>query len=194
MTETDEHHEAGTAYIAENKSKSKGEQLIEETKEKFTSNNNFNSIEPNQIETVNSVDDKKIAVKEYFKMNDVETGCKRVLHHVYFDFNKAILQEKSYEELSKLSCLMSTVPNIKVEIGGYTDNVGDDSYNKSLSKNRAQAVVSYLINQGVSKDRLKAVGYGEECPLASNDDEEEGRELNRRTEFKIISTGLSLAY
>ncbi len=119
-------------------------------------------------------------------MDDVETGCKRVLHHVYFNFNEATLQKSSYDELDKLACLMSSKSDVKVEIGGYTDNIGNDSYNKSLSQKRAQAVVDYLVKQGIPKSRLTAVGYGEEQPIASNDDEEEGRELNRRTEFKIL--------
>lgn len=124
--------------------------------------------------------------KNHFKMDDVETGCKRVLHHVYFSFNKAVLQEKSFDELDKLACLMSSKSDSKVEIGGYTDNVGDDAYNKQLSQKRAQAVVDYLVKQGIPKSRLTAVGYGEEHPIASNDDEDEGRELNRRTEFKFL--------
>ena len=165
-----------------------------QTKNNATNSPNSNVSKDNSSTNSPSNSNDKIAVKEYFKMNDIETGCKRVLHHVYFDFNKATLKPESHEELSKLSCLMSTVPNIKVEIGGHTDGVGGNGYNKSLSQKRAESVVAFLISQGVDKTRLRAVGYGEAQPLASNDDEDEGRELNRRTEFKIISTDLSLAY
>lgn len=137
-------------------------------------------------------EENKVDVKTYFKMEDVESGCKRILHHVYFDFNKSTLKEISYEELQKLSCLMSTHPSIVVEISGHTDALGNDDYNKKLSHKRAKAVVNYLVQQGVQASRLMAIGYGEDRPLASNDDEEEGRELNRRTEFKIIDSSLSM--
>lgn len=75
---------------------------------------------------------------------------------------------------------------MQIEISGHTDSKGSDDYNQVLSKKRAQAVVTWLISKGISKDRLTYEGYGEARPLASNDDEDEGRELNRRTEFKII--------
>jgi outer membrane protein OmpA-like peptidoglycan-associated protein len=75
---------------------------------------------------------------------------------------------------------------MKIEISGHTDSKGSDTYNEVLSRKRAQAVVNWLVANGISRDRLTYEGYGESRPLASNDDEEEGRELNRRTEFKII--------
>ena len=68
----------------------------------------------------------------------------------------------------------------------YTDNIGDDSYNMKLSKNRANAVMSYLIDKGIDKSRLTAKGYGETQPVATNDTDE-GRAQNRRTEVKVIS-------
>lgn len=174
---------------------SEGKQLIDDTIERLSSNEKEDTdIEESKVHPIFPSNSNKVAMKEYFKMNDVETGCKRILHHVYFDFNKTKLKEESFTELSKLSCLMNTVPNIVVEIGGHTDDIGEDGYNRGLSQKRAEAVVAFLISQGVPKDRLSAVGYGEATPLASNDDEEEGRELNRRTEFKILSTGLSSAY
>ena len=125
--------------------------------------------------------------KEHFKMDNIESCCKRILHHVYFDFNKTTLQESSFDELDKLACLMSSDSKVTVEIGGYTDNVGNDDYNRALSQKRAEAVVNYLVKQGIPKNRLTTQGYGEEHPIASNDDEEEGRELNRRTEFKVLN-------
>lgn len=74
---------------------------------------------------------------------------------------------------------------LKVEIGGHTDNVGDDSSNQVLSDNRAKAVRDWLIENGIAADRLTHKGYGETEPIASNDTEE-GRAQNRRTELKII--------
>ena len=76
-----------------------------------------------------------------------------------------------------------------VEIAGHTDNIGVDAYNKQLSQKRATAVVNYVVQKGISKARISAKGYGEERPLASNDDEKEGRSMNRRVEFKVLSKG-----
>ena len=74
-----------------------------------------------------------------------------------------------------------------IELAGHTCFIGPPSYNDELSYKRALAVKNYLIKKGVSPSRIVAKGYGESKPLATNDDEEEGRELNRRTEFIILS-------
>ncbi|MEO1051689.1 MAG: OmpA family protein [Bacteroidota bacterium] len=110
----------------------------------------------------------------------------RTLRNVYFDFDKVTLKPESNEELNKLERFISQNPGIVVEIGGHTDKIGSKSYNKRLSERRAQAVVSFLTDKGIDPRRVKAVGYGAERPLASNDDEAEGRELNRRVEFRVI--------
>lgn len=73
-----------------------------------------------------------------------------------------------------------------IEIAGHTDNTGDSAYNKKLSQARAESVRSYLIKKGVPASRMLAKGYGAEQPVADNDDET-GRQLNRRTEVRIIS-------
>ena len=72
----------------------------------------------------------------------------------------------------------------KIEIGGYTDNVGDDESNQALSQRRADAVMKYLANEGVAASRMTAVGYGAKKPIAANDDED-GRALNRRIEMLV---------
>ncbi len=82
--------------------------------------------------------------------------------------------------------LLNQNPNASIEISGHTDNVGGKSYNLQLSQSRAQAVVDYLKNKGVDNRRLTAVGYGDKMPLVSNDDEREGREINRRVEFLVL--------
>ena len=75
---------------------------------------------------------------------------------------------------------------LRVQINGHTDNTGNADANKVLSLQRATSVVNYLIEHGISQERLRAVGYGEERPIVSNDDEIGGREINRRTEIEII--------
>jgi outer membrane protein OmpA-like peptidoglycan-associated protein len=92
----------------------------------------------------------------------------------------------SYTELNKLEKLLKENPQYKIKISGHTDNRGPAEVNKELSHKRATAVVEYLKRKGIDSRRLSAQGFGEEKPLASNDDEKDGRELNRRTEFEII--------
>jgi outer membrane protein OmpA-like peptidoglycan-associated protein len=76
---------------------------------------------------------------------------------------------------------------MRIEISSHTDNVGSAAYNEKLSLNRAQAVVDYMVNKKkMSKDRLEFKGYGFDQPIAPNDTDQ-GRQLNRRTEFKILS-------
>jgi outer membrane protein OmpA-like peptidoglycan-associated protein len=84
-------------------------------------------------------------------------------------------------------------PRIIVEISSHTDSVSSDEYNMKLSQKRAESVVKYLISKGIEKERLVAKGYGESKPIAPNTnpdgtDNPEGRQKNRRTEFKIIGS------
>jgi len=108
------------------------------------------------------------------------------LKNVYFDFNKSTLKATSFASLDELADFMKIKQSMIIEIAGHTDNVGDSTYNKSLSQARAESVRSYLIAKGISATRLIAKGYGEEQPVAGNDDEA-GRQQNRRTEIRIIS-------
>ncbi len=107
------------------------------------------------------------------------------MRNIFFDFDSYELLHESYAELNKISEFLKENPNIKIEIGGHTDNVGTQAYNKALSENRAKAVYSYFINQGISSQRLSYKGYYFSVPIANNETEE-GRAQNRRTEFKII--------
>lgn len=130
---------------------------------------------------------------EHFHLKEEQfvSGCRSILRHVYFEFDKSDLKPESFKELNNLVCLLTEYPGNRLEISGHTDNIGSHAYNTELSQKRAQAIVDYLINQGVETNRLIAKGYGETRPLASNDDEKEGRKFNRRTEFYVISDSLS---
>lgn len=121
-----------------------------------------------------------------FLLNKVKVGSKIILKNIFFDFDKATLRKESAVELDRLVKMLRDVPTMKIEISGHTDNVGSEAYNKGLSKDRAKAVVDYLIVQGIEEDRLTYAGYGESQPIADNDSEE-GRQVNRRTEFKVLS-------
>jgi outer membrane protein OmpA-like peptidoglycan-associated protein len=107
-----------------------------------------------------------------------------VLHNIFFDTKQYDLKPESVTELNKLVDLLQDNPGVKIEIAGYTDNVGTDKDNQLLSENRAKAVVKYLTEKGIAAARLSAKGYGENDPIADNSTEE-GRAVNRRTVFKI---------
>jgi outer membrane protein OmpA-like peptidoglycan-associated protein len=129
-----------------------------------------------QAKTVN----RKVAMRK------LVAGATAILRNIYFDFDKATFKTESYTELNKLEAMLSQNQNIVMEIAGHTDAVGTKAYNKYLSLKRAQAVKDYLTKKGINTRRIKAVGYGKSKPLASNDDEQGGRELNRRVEFKVL--------
>jgi len=121
------------------------------------------------------------------EMRRLSVGTTSILRNVYFDFNKATFTTEAYPELNKLEAMMRQNQNLMVEIGGHTDAVGGKPYNTYLSQRRAEAVKDYLTKKGIDARRVKAKGYGETKPLASNDDESEGREFNRRVEFRVLS-------
>ena len=121
-------------------------------------------------------------------VTQVNTNYRMVLNFVYFDFNSAQLRDESQPELNRLKGFLKENPGVRVEIAGHTDNIGSATYNKELSQDRAQSIVNYLAEQGIATERLTAQGYGEADPLASNDDETEGRELNRRVEMRVLES------
>lgn len=129
------------------------------------------------------------AYKEIVKtipLEKIKIGNKIVLKNIFYDFDKASLRPESKSELEQLLKLMNENTTIKIELSSYTDNKGSDEYNLKLSQERAQSVVDYLISKGISKERLVAKGYGESKPISDNDTEI-GRQMNRRTEFEVLS-------
>jgi outer membrane protein OmpA-like peptidoglycan-associated protein len=120
------------------------------------------------------------------ELRKVVVGASSILRNLYFDFDRATFKTESYTELNKLEGLLRQNASMIIEIAGHTDAVGTAAYNKLLSQKRAEAVKDFLVKKGIDSRRIKAVGYGKTRPLASNDDESEGRELNRRVEFKVL--------
>lgn len=119
-------------------------------------------------------------------MVKAEVGSKVVLKNIFFDVGKSDLRPESIAEVENIRELLSGNPNLRVQINGHTDNSGNAAANKALSLKRATSVVNYLAQKGVAMDRLSAKGYGSDRPIVSNDDEEGGREINRRTEIEIV--------
>jgi len=113
------------------------------------------------------------------------------MENVFYDYDKATLRPESGAELEKLVTLMKDNPSVDVEISSHTDGKGTDAYNLNLSQQRAESVVQYLISSGIDRSRLSAKGMGKSAPVAPNTkdgkDNPEGRQLNRRTEFRIMA-------
>lgn len=137
---------------------------------------------------------------------------------IFFDFNKATLRPESEIALNEVIKTLNDNPNISIEMGAHTDYKGADEYNLVLSQKRAEAVVDYLINNGISKERLTAKGYGESMPVTvskklnklypqfaegvvlneefittlSEEDVEIANQINRRTEFRVTAIDAGL--
>ncbi len=107
-------------------------------------------------------------------------------NYVNFELNSAALTKLSSYELDNLVEALNKNGNITIEIAGHTDNTGDTAANQALSEARAKSVYDYLVSKGISAGRLRAVGYGQDRPLDTNDTDA-GRAKNRRTEFRILT-------
>ena len=138
-----------------------------------------------------SVDYSKIEIpnaggKIFFQFTlTIEPTKVYTLRDVHFDTGKATLRPESFPALNDLAEVMKFKKKMVIEIAGHTDDVGDDAANLKLSQARAETVMKYLTAKGIAKERLTAKGYGETQPASTNDTEE-GRQLNRRTEVRII--------
>ena len=115
------------------------------------------------------------------KSVDGKTIC--AIDAITFEFGKSNIKPESYDYLDKLAQTIRR-SNRHVEVKGHTDNVGGDEFNMNLSRDRAKAVVNYLVSKGVNPDKLTYSYYGMRRPLSDNDTEE-GRAKNRRVEFTI---------
>jgi outer membrane protein OmpA-like peptidoglycan-associated protein len=118
-------------------------------------------------------------------LQPIEIGKAIVLKNVFYETDSYALKKESEIELNKVVQFLKVNPGIRIEISGYTDNVGETFYNQVLSENRAKTIVNYLIAASVDPRRIVFKGYGMSNPVTSNDTEE-GRAQNRRTELKII--------
>ncbi|KAB1069740.1 OmpA family protein [Tamlana haliotis] len=113
---------------------------------------------------------------------------KIVLENIYFDFDKWNIKEESFLTLNKVVTILNNNPDMKLDIQGHTDNRGSASYNLTLSKRRAASTMKYLVEHGITAERLQSEGFGETKPLIdckSNCSEEE-HHTNRRIEFLIV--------
>jgi OmpA-OmpF porin, OOP family len=130
----------------------------------------------------------KVGYKEIHKdlyLAPIEIGQVVRLNNVFFDFDKSDLRPESFIELDNLVKILNENPGIEIEMSAHTDGKGSAEYNLKLSDNRATSVREYIVSKGIAPNRIVSQGYGETKPEASNDNDE-GRQLNRRVEFKIL--------
>lgn len=119
-------------------------------------------------------------------LEPVELNATVRLKNIQFASKSFTLEPVSMIELNKLVQLMNDNPSMKIQINGYTDNIGNDADNLLLSQNRSKAVVGYLVSKNIDAKRLSAKGFGEAKPVADNSTDE-GRAINRRTEFIVTA-------
>jgi outer membrane protein OmpA-like peptidoglycan-associated protein len=139
----------------------------------------------------------RVALLEQFNRilptTDTSRGLKVNMGDVLFAFGKADLQPAAREALAKFSGIVMAHPGLRMQVEGFTDSVGSDSFNQTLSENRANSVRAYLIAQSLDPSAINAIGFGKSNPVASNDTSA-GRQLNRRVEIiisgEIIGTQL----
>ena len=126
-------------------------------------------------------------------LSPFKLGIPMALDNVYYEFNSAELTEPSKKVLDFLIPIMEDNPEMEIELGSHTDNIGTDEYNLDLSNRRAKSCTDYLESKGIAAARMTSKGYGESMPIAPNEivvkrkkkDNPEGRAKNRRTEFKV---------
>lgn len=119
------------------------------------------------------------------KLMPIESGTNFELRNVFFETAKYDLKSSSYTELNYIVDILKSNSSIKIRVAGHTDNVGNSTTNQQLSENRAKSVMNYLIEKGISPERLNSIGYGSSKPKHDNNTEE-GRAKNRRTEIEIL--------
>lgn len=125
-------------------------------------------------------------VKKDILLKPIKAEAVIRLNNIFFETAKAELLPTSQTELNGLIAILNENPGMKIEIRGHTDNVGSDETNQKLSENRSKSVVDYLVGKGIDPSRLQYKGFGESAPATTNDTPE-GRAINRRVEFRVIS-------
>ena len=137
-----------------------------------------------------------------------------MIENIFYDYDKAVLRDESKAALDEMVRIMKENPNISIEMAAHTDRIGSDRYNNALSERRAKSVVDYLIKNGIARERLQPHGYGKSRPKTvtkrieklypqfhegdvlneefidklSDEDKAAADQVNRRTEFQVLST------
>ncbi|WP_143309634.1 OmpA family protein [Chitinophaga vietnamensis] len=156
--------------------------IVAEKENYFTKTLSFKT---DGLDNSDSLDNPTLCLRHY----EIEKPI--VLNNIYYDFAKATLRPESKAVLDTVVDILNDNPKLTIEMSAHTDSVGSVKFNDKLSQARAQSCVDYLISRGISPSRLTAKGYGKSRPIAPNSlpnhkDNPAGRQLNRRTEFKVL--------
>lgn len=144
-------------------------------------------------EQLAQLEEEKRRKAQQAKVED-EGSDQIVFRNILFDFNKSDLRQLSIDELNKIADYMDSHPDFYLQLDGHADWIGTDQYNLALSEKRAKQAFDYLMNKGLSKDRMEYFFFGESLPVAPNanpdgSDNPQGRQLNRRCEFELKKDG-----
>jgi outer membrane protein OmpA-like peptidoglycan-associated protein len=123
---------------------------------------------------------------------DTARGLIANMSDVLFKTGSFELMPAARERLAKVSGIVLAYPSLHLQVEGHTDSIGTDDYNQALSEKRAGAVRDYLVQEGISADAIKALGFGKTEPIASNDTPE-GRQQNRRVELVLSGDAIGNA-
>ncbi len=137
------------------------------------------------ISKVDTIYVTKESIENKTNIVEKESNLNLVNKVILFEFDKSIVQRSSFGELESLINIMYAKPNIKIELGGHTDNVGSNAYNNLLAKNRANAIKDFLVSNGIEKSRIIVKSFGETKPKTSNSTTS-GRKENRRVELRFV--------
>jgi outer membrane protein OmpA-like peptidoglycan-associated protein len=130
-------------------------------------------------------------LNEVLQTHETARGLIVNMSDVLFDFNKYTLKPDAREKLAKVSGILLAYPGLKLQVEGYTDNVGTDDYNQKLSEQRADAVRDYLASQSVKENNISATGFGKNDPIADNSTSQ-GRAENRRVQLVVSGSSIGL--
>ncbi len=145
----------------------------------------LNHFEDNKNLSIDSINQYLEIKNQDLYLSPIEIGQIIRLNNIFFETAKSILKKESFPELNRVVSFLENNKNIEIQVSGHTDNVGTEQYNLNLSKKRAASVAEYLTSNGINKTRVVSKGYGESQPETSNETEE-GKQINRRVEFKIL--------
>jgi outer membrane protein OmpA-like peptidoglycan-associated protein len=129
----------------------------------------------------------RLEVRPHETVEELQRGLDQFVASrvVEFDFDSDALTAEGRRTVEEVAATLASLPGLRVEIAGHTDSVGEDDFNMDLSQRRAESVRNYLVELGLARDRFDTTGFGETRPIADNETEE-GRHRNRRTEFRVL--------
>lgn len=132
-----------------------------------------------------STDQAVKSIVKNIELEKIKKGVSMDLRNIFFETDEYEIKPESFAEIDKLIRFLMANPSITIEISGHTDNVGSNEYNLSLSRKRAASVANYIFNKSIALNRVVVKGFGDSQPISSNETDE-GRQLNRRIELKIV--------